>query len=388
MKGLKLVVGITAEPSVELLHGQLSYMKSKGYDVFLLAPSHERVFEFCRKEGVQHIPITIKRTISIFSDFLTLFHLILIFKKHKPDIVNLGTPKISLLGMLAAFITGVKLRIYTCRGFVFEHQKGPIYYLLIFFEKIITLCSHKVICISKSVADLGIEKGIFPQRKISLIAKGSSNGLDMSLFNPDSITPETILQLKHEYDLLDKFTFVYVGRLVDRKGIYELFNAFTSVYTRDETVRLLMIGRPFWDQIKDKKLIEDYHLHPGIVMLGFQPFEKVPHYLLLGNVFVLPAWWEGFGNVLIQAAAVGLPILSTDVTGCKDAVSDGYNGKLIAAKNIQLLEEAMIWFKDNPEECIRMGKNGIEWSKNFIPEIIWSGLSDLYKKEYQIRFRN
>ncbi|WP_181368982.1 glycosyltransferase family 4 protein [Flavobacterium pallidum] len=374
----KLIIGITAEPSVDLLNGQLDYFIKKGYEVYLMAPDAPRVTKFCAEENAPLLPIKIERTISPWKDLKSLFQIIGIFRKIKPDIVNLGTPKVSLVGMMAAKITGVPLRIYTCRGFRFEHEKGKMKSFLIFLEKIIASCSHKVICISNSVKDLGMKEGIFPDEKTVHIAKGSSNGINLTLFDPNAIDREKAAAAKQEYQLEGCFVFGYVGRIVDRKGIKELYHAFDKYYKENDKARLLMIGRPFWDQIADPQLIEDYNNHPGIVMAGMKPQPEVPLYLSLMDVFVLPAWWEGFGNVLIQAAAMGVPIISTKATGCMDAVSDGFNGRLINPYSEGELVNMLRYFYQHQPEIKQMGINGIEWAKNFRPEIIWEGMDEIY----------
>jgi glycosyltransferase involved in cell wall biosynthesis len=379
-KNRKIIIGITAPPSVDLIVGQLDYLKSKGFEVALLAPQDERVNDYCNKEGVRLIPIEIERSISIIKDIKTIIKLIKIFYTERPDIINLGTPKVSLLGMIAGKFTRVPYRIYTCRGFRFEHETGKFRTLLITLEKITASCAHKVFCISKSVKDLGIELDIFPSNKTRLIAHGSSNGVDLELFNPVQIKPEKITALKQNLSLGKSFVYGFVGRLVDRKGLKELYTAFTEVYEQDKNCKLIVVGRPFWDQISDSTIINKFNSHPGIIMTGFQPLEDIPCYLSLMDTFLLPAHWEGFGNVLIQASALGVAIVATNVTGVKDAVSDGFNGILVNPDDKRALVSAMLEMKMNDSLRSEMGKNGIEWSKNFEPSIIWQGYVDLYNE--------
>lgn len=377
----KIFVGITAPNSVDLIIGQLHYMQEEGYSVHLLAPDHPRVTSYCQKEMVSHIKVKIERKISPLKDIITLIVLVRLFLKEKPDVINLGTPKMSLLGMLAGFITRVPKRIYTCRGFRFEHEKGSLLRMLIVFEKVTSFCAHKVYCISKSVRDLGVNMQLFPIKKTHLIANGSSNGVDMNLFNPRLINKDKLSNLRNGYDLNDKFVYGFVGRLVDRKGINEMYEAFDSIYQQFSQVRLLVVGRPFWDQIKDAGIIEKLNSHPGIIMVGFKTIDQVPYFLSAMNVFLLPAHWEGFGNVLIQASAMGIPIIATDVTGCRDAVKDGFNGVLVPLYDhdffVQEMEKMMI--DTNRRE--QMGINGTYWSKNFKPEIIWHGLKKMYEEK-------
>jgi glycosyltransferase involved in cell wall biosynthesis len=369
----KLVIGITAPQSTMLLKGQLKYFVSKGYDVYLLAPKYSQTIEFCKKEGATLLPIFIKREISPLHDLRSLFQIIAIFRKVKPDIVNLGTPKVSLLGMIAAKIIGVKKRIYTCRGFRFEHETGGLKKLLIFLEKVTASSSNKVLCISQSVKDLGVENGIFSEKKSIIINKGSSNGIDLRVYNKENVNDLKLQGLKRKYNLEDKFVFGFLGRIVERKGFKELIDAFDRVYQNDKNVKLLVVGRPYYDQI-DKATIEKANLHPGIEMVGLVDYEETPYYYSLMDVFVLPAYWEGFGNVLIQAAAFGLPIITTNVTGCKDAVLDKYNGTHIQTKNVDILYKTMLEFQNSPELLLKYSLNGLKWVNNFKPETIWAGM--------------
>jgi len=375
----KLIIGITADVSVELLHGQLKYFAGKGYDVYLMAPGTERTRSFVEKEGATLLPISIERTISPLKDLKTLVQINGVLRKVKPDIVNFGTPKVSLLGMMAARITGVPFRIYTCRGFRFEHEAGKKRKFLIQLEKVTAKCAHKVICISNSVKDLGVSEGIFKAEKAVTIGRGSSNGINLDRFYPRHEEKEKLAALKEQYKLGESFVFGYVGRIVDRKGIKELYEAFDVFYKEDNSVKLLVVGSPYWDQIADRGLIDRFNTHPAIIMAGTQPNEDVPYFLSLMDTFVLPAWWEGFGNVLIQAAAVGVPIISTDATGCKDAVSNGYNGKLVPPYNVNELVDAMRYFRNHPEEIKTMGENGIEWAGNFRSEAVWEGMHRIYE---------
>jgi glycosyltransferase involved in cell wall biosynthesis len=163
---------------------------------------------------------------------------------------------------------------------------------------------------------------------------------------------------------------------VDRKGIAEIFQAFSQLYSTNPSLRFLFVGSFENDQVTDKELQGKIINHPGILYVG--PQYDVPLYLMLMDVFVLPAWWEGFGNVLVQAAAMGLPVISTKATGCIDAVSDGYNGILVNPKSLEELRDAMLLFYSDSNLRDVMGKNGIEWAKNFESLSIWSEMEKLY----------
>ena len=375
----RLIVGITTPGSVILLEGQLKYFTDQGYQTYLMAPKDERTLEYCKNEGCQLLPVHIKRDISLISDVRSLFQIIRYFGKIKPDIVNVGTPKMGLLGIIAAKLTGVKKRIYTCRGYRFEHEIGMKKKVLIFMEKITSKYAHQVICISESVKEMGLEYKLFSKAKGIVIHKGSSNGISLERFNPQNINPDKTLKLKQELDLEDKFVYGYVGRLVDRKGINELFEAFSKLYSQNNQLQLLFVGSPEYEQINDKSLMEKMKSHPGIRLAGSQ--KDVPLYLSVMDVFVLPAWWEGFGNVLVQAAAMGLPVISTTGTGTRDAVEIDFNGILVAPKSVSELTDAMEKLYHDTELREKLGQNGVEWAKNFDSKIIWQGMDKLYTEK-------
>lgn len=376
MSKKKLVVGITSPSSIILIEGQLSYFSNNGYDVYLLSPYSEDVVSFCEKEKCTHLDIDLDRDINLLKDFKSLYSIFRILKSIKPDIVNLGTPKIALLGMIAAFVLRIKKRIYTCRGFRFEHELGFKRWLLIFFEKITVKCSHVVICISPSVKEKGLSLGIFRESMCYVINKGSSNGFDLSKFSVNNVSEYKINLLKKELALEGRFLYGFVGRIIDRKGINELYESFCDLSLKYPNISLLIVGDFECNQICDKSIINKLESHPNICLVGFQ--KDVIPYIKLMDVFVLPAWWEGFGNVLVQAAALGVPVISTFGTGTCDAVNDRYNGILVPVKDVCALENAMRFLYNNHDVLVEYGKNGIEWSKNFKNVIIWEGMRLLY----------
>lgn len=374
----KLIVGITAPGSVILIAGQLRYFKDLGYQTYLMAPNHERVVDYCRNEGCVHLPVDLEREISLLKDLKALYQVIRHLRKVKPDVVNFGTPKVSLLGMIAAKLLGVKNRIYTCRGFRFEHETGMKKAILVGMEKITARFAHKIICISNSVRELGLDNGIFSAAQSLVIHKGSSNGIDLERFNPNQINAVDSADLKKQlgYDE-SHFVFGFVGRLIDRKGIKELYEAFANLYRDNDKLKLLIVGPVEESQISDLSLISNMQQHPGILLVGTQ--SNVPLYLSVMDVFCLPAWWEGFGNVSVQAAAMGLPVIATDVTGSKDAVSKDFNGLLVMPKSVSALQNAMHLLYQNEEKRQELGRNGVVWATNFDSKMIWNEMDALYK---------
>lgn len=375
----KLIVGITIPGSIGLLKGQLRHFTDLGYDTYLLTQHDERSIEYCKKEGCKVLNVNIARNISLKQDIKTLFALIRLFRKEKPDIVNVGTPKMGLLGMIAARWCHVPNRIYTCRGFRYEHERGKLRKILMICEWISGTCANTIICISPSVKTLGVKDKLFKENKCIVINKGSSNGIDPKQFSRANISNEDTLLLKEQYGLSGKFVYGFLGRIIDRKGINELYEAFCKIYKEDKDTRLFIVGP--WDneQIKDNSLHEKMKKHPGIVMPGRT--DNVPLFLSAMDIFILPAWWEGFGNVVVQAADMGIAVIGSKGTGVCDAVADGFNGINVPVKNIDKLIEAMLLLKNNNELRNKYATNGPIWGQNFKPEIIWEGMNKIYQSK-------
>jgi glycosyltransferase involved in cell wall biosynthesis len=282
-----------------------------------------------------------------------------------------------LLGSLAGKITGVKKRIYTNRGFRFEHENGRKKQILLAMEKIAAGAAHHVLCISKSVQKVGIENKVFDYKKSLVINKGSSNGVNLEFFDPKLVTKDETSSLKKELKIENNFVFGYVGRLIDRKGINELYEAFIKLNSKNPNIKLIFVGPAEEEQISDKDFLNKLEDHPDILFLGRQ--FNVPIYMSVMDVFVMPAWWEGFGNTLIQAAAMGLPVISSTGTGCRDAVNDGYNGILVPPKEVDALMQAMEKLLTDDDQRKELGENGITWSKHFDSTVIWNGMEVLYE---------
>jgi glycosyltransferase involved in cell wall biosynthesis len=372
----KIILGITVPESKIFLSGQIGYFSKKGYQMYLMSAYDDEIEDFCAKEGCVYLRVNTVRDVSLFKDIIALLTIFFYFIKIRPDIVNVGTPKMGFWGMIAARLALIKNRIFTCHGLVSEKKAG-LYAsgFLKLIDRLPGFFAEKVICVSPSIRDA--RERLFGEKKGIVIGKGSCNGFDFSCFSPGNISNAEKEILKSKLSIKDKFIFGFVGRLVDEKGIKELYTAFSFLYSKNENVQLLLVGPIESVFVNDKNIIDKIRSHPGIVMMGIQ--RNIPIYLSVMNVFVLPAWSEGFGNVLVEAAAMGVPIISTAVTGCKDAVCDGFNGILISPKNAdQLYEKMLLLYTDN---VLRetLGRNGLEWAQNFRQEIIWKGLEQLYE---------
>jgi glycosyltransferase involved in cell wall biosynthesis len=370
----KLILGVTVGGSSRLLDGQANYFKELGYDVYLISQEHYKELIFCKKEGIQHLPIKdLVADIHPLKDIKALLEIVKYFRKVDPDIVNVGTPKIGLLGMLAANWLGVQKKIYTCRGLRYETEIGLKRAILLAMEKLTVSLADQVIYVSNSMYQNALRDGVADAKKAVLIPPGSSNGVNIEAFDQTKIDPLEKQKLMDKYQLIDKLVIGFIGRVTLHKGAYELVEAFEELYNANQNVRLIMMGHIKCDEAFEQR----FSAHPGIIHIPFQ--DNVSLYMSLFDIFVLPSWREGFPNVPIQAAAMGLPIVISDATGCIDSVKHGFNGCIYKVKDSLALYETIKKYIVHPELREEHGRNGLTWAQNFTNEKIWNGIQKIYE---------
>jgi glycosyltransferase involved in cell wall biosynthesis len=336
------------------------------------------VREVAKEDGIPLVEIPMERAIKPISDLRSLFQVYRFFRKYKPDMVNAGTPKAGLLCIVAAFLCRIKARIYTLRGLRYESESGFFKWFLMKFEYLTCIFAKQVICISPSVGNRAIQDRILKREKIVVIGKGSSNGVDLERFfrNPDYREPSETIAEKIGIKS-DDLVVGFVGRLVTRKGIIELTESWKTIRRDFPESKLLIVGPLEAEQQPPPDTLATLENDDRVILTGYVPDVELYFYMM--DLFVLPAYWEGFGNVLIQAAAMEIPIVSTQVTGCKDAVSDGFNGTLVPAYEVDPLTQAIGNYLKDPELRKKHGKAGKTWARNFEQEEFWGLLADFLK---------
>lgn len=369
----KLVLGVTLPGSSRLLDGQVKYFIGLGYQVYLLSPQHPKELKFCLKEGCIHLPVKISNEINPLLDLISLYQIIKHLYQIKPNIVNVGTPKMGLLGILASWLLRYPIRIYTCRGLRYETELGVKRYILKKIEKLTVSMATQVIYVSDSIMHASIRNNTAIPFKAKILGKGSSNGVDLKKFSKDSVDSLTRQTLMREYGLLDKLVIGFVGRITRDKGCYELVRVFEKLQMRYGNLKLIMMGH-----IKSPpEFIKRFKAHPDIIHVPFN--DDVITHMSLFDFLVLPSWREGFPNVPIQAAALGIPVIASNATGSVDSVKSGYNGLIFEARNEGELENTMEKYILNEQLRKTHGENGIKWSANFSHKVIWDQLETLYQ---------
>jgi glycosyltransferase involved in cell wall biosynthesis len=323
-----------------LLTGQMKFMKEKGWEVLMVSADGREINEVVRKEGVEHTVIPFTRKITPFKDLYCLWLLFWLFKKEKPDIVHSHTPKAGLLSMLAAKLAGVKTRIHTVAGMPYMVAEKNKKKLLIAMEKLTYRWATEVWPNSKSLYDFILSEKLVDESKVKIIGYGSSNGIDLSKFNRDTLSENhliaaTIRITPSEND----FLVLAIGRLVKDKGIEELVNAFLS--SRLVKYGKLVLLGSFEQELNpiDDEIVRKIQDHPRIVQIEWT--DHVSHYLAMADLLVHASHREGFPNVLLEAGAMQVPVICSDIIGNIDIVTHRQTGLVFPVKNTEILKEAL-----------------------------------------------
>ncbi|MFR2615974.1 glycosyltransferase family 4 protein [Parabacteroides goldsteinii] len=356
-----------------LLKGQLK-MLSEYYEVVAVSSPGEKMKVLEEREGVRTVSISMERRISLVKDFISLLRLIILFAKERPDMVHSITPKAGLLSMLAAWITGVPVRMHTFTGLVFPTATGKMQKLLIVMDRLTCFCATHINPEGEGVKRDLINYNI-TSKPLHVIANGNVNGIDLEYFDR---TPE-VMEKAYSYKKEGTFTFCFVGRMVKDKGINELVHSFLRLYQDDARVRLLLVG-PFEKELDPvlPEVEEQILHHPGICFMGFQ--SDVRSFLAASDALVFPSYREGFPNVVIQAGAMGIPAIVTDINGCNEIVLPDRNGMIIPTKNEQALYEAMKYFASHSVEVEKMAANARPLIvSRYEQRMVWNALLTEYK---------
>lgn len=325
----------------KLIAGQPRFMSEHGFEVTLISSPGEGTDEIERREGCSHVPLSMTRRISPLRDAVALLKLTKLFRRIRPTIVHTHTPKAGLLGMVAARLSNVPIRIHTVAGLPLMEARGPRRRILKFTERATSRCATHVLPNSRVLAEYLTSERLCDPVKIKVIGSGSSNGIDCEYFRLDDRLRERAAELRRSLGLGPAdFVFVFIGRVVKDKGIDELVEAFSTLAGRCSNARLLIVGptEEHLDPIGANSL-ETLRQSAAVRMAGYQ--DDVRPFLAASDVLVLPSYREGFPNVPMQAGCLGVPSIVSDINGCNEIVRDGINGLLVPPKDARQLQIAM-----------------------------------------------
>ncbi len=367
----------TIPVSLGFLRGQPRYMREHGIDEIAVSSPGPLLEEFGRREGVPCLGVAMEREIAPIRDALALFRLWRLLRQVRPDVVDAHTPKGALVGITAAFLARVPVRIYHVHGLRFVTTRGLRRRVLRAAERLTSALATRVLCVSASVARTIIEEGLAPARKVAVILNGSINGVDTDRFHP--ATTDAAARAAREALGIPAGARVigFVGRIVREKGVVELLEAWRTLRDEFPDLHLLVLGwREEHDDIPDHAvavLRDDPRVHaPGTDL-------DTPRYYRAIDVVALPTYREGFPVVPLEAAASGLPVVATRVPGCTDAIVDGVTGTLIAPRDPSALLAALRRYLRDPALVRRHGAAARERVlREYQPAAIWRALRDEY----------
>ncbi|GEM62186.1 glycosyl transferase [Sphingobacterium faecium NBRC 15299] len=382
---MKKLIRVTTVPiSLRvLLNGQLKFM-SNFFRVIGISSPGEDLENVKDAEGITVVPVNMSRKITPIADLQSLVLLYKILKKEKPLIVHSHTPKAGIVGMLAAKLAGVPIRLHTVAGLPLMEATGVKRKILNFVEKLTYSSATKVYPNSKGLYDFILENNFIHPHKLKVIANGSSNGINTAHFSINQFDPRQIESLKLQLGInFDDFVFVFVGRLVGDKGINELveaFKALESSVSSSGSIKLLLVGplETELDPLFDVTL-KEIQSNPNIISVGFQ--KDVRSYFAISDALVFPSYREGFPNVVMQAGAMGLPAIVSDINGCNEIIVEGENGMIIPVKNAKAIQEAMSTLLLDEDYFSILKLNARKMiSERYEQQVVWDALLKEYKE--------
>lgn len=323
------------------------------YEVVALSSPGEDLDIVGEREGVRTIAIPMERHISLFKDFKALIMMIGVFRKEKPTMVHSMTPKAGMLCMVAGWLTRVPVRVHTFTGLVWPTSTGLKRKILVLTDRLTCACATHIIPEGEGVKG-DLISGRITKKPLKVLGYGNVMGVDMNRF---SRRPEVMIIAEGIRDE-SMFTFVTVGRIVRDKGINEMIAAFQKLQETDKNVRLILIGdyEDKLDAISDesRKAIHD---NKGIDAVGRKGGDELLAYYAAADCFVSASYREGFPNTVLEAGAMDLPCIVTDINGSREIIKDGENGMIVPPQDAESLYNAMKIMLTSKVDREKMAKN-------------------------------
>lgn len=320
--------------------------------------------------GVRVVHLPLRRAISPFADLAVLLRLWRILRQEDFDLVFSMNSKSGLLAMVVAFITRVPRRVHCFTGQVWVTKRGWVRRLLKGMDWLVARCATEVLTDSPSQRDFLVAEGVVRLERIRVLADGSIVGVDLCRFRP---SPDRRAEVRRALSISEHVPMLlYVGRLKREKGVVDLLDAFSRLRQLWPELGLLMVGPD------DEGLDEQCRRTPGVFRCGYTP--AVEDYMAAADIYCLPSYREGFGLVLVEAGAVGLPVVASRIYGITDAVVDGQTGLLHKPGDVSDLASKIEILLTNSELRCRLGENGRKRAANlFSTERLTAALAGLLR---------
>lgn len=370
---------VTVPVSLNFLKGQAPYMRDRGLVTTVISSPGKELSTFSEREGTSNVPLSMSRNIDLPTDVQSLFRLVRVFMASRPHIVQAQTPKAGLLGMLAAWITRRPVRIYSILGLKYSTATGRRRTLLQRMEWLSCQFASSIICVSESMRDAAISDKLAKPEKLHVMAGGSVNGIDADHhFNPLYLPTDVRSSTRGSFKIPEVAQVVgYIGRIVNDKGIVELSSAWSALRDNHPNAHLVIVGSEETEDRVAPAVLDSLMSDPRVHLVG-SVSDPRPWYASV-DVIVLPSYREGFPNVLLEAAAMELPVVATNIPGCIDAVEDGVTATLVPARDAKALGAAIAQYLDDPQLRAMHGKTGrARVLREFRQDVVWEAMYQEY----------
>lgn len=353
-----------ADSARNFIGDQFSYIRENGeYEMHLICTPDDKIDEFASQHKINYYPVQLSRQIDVVNDIKAFFKICWYIRKNKIDIVVCHQAKARTLGIFAAWLMGVKHRIIFAHGVLYETMKGMMRWLVLNNDRILSSLAEKVVCVSSSVCKRRLEDGIDNPCKQIILGYGSCNGVDaLNKFNPERIKSNIIEFLRLKYGISKSdFVIGFCGRLVKDKGIIELLAGFELICLRHRTksIKLLIIGEPEKRDALPQDTLDVLNNNENIIFTGRISYNDIQNYYRLMNVLLLPSYREGFPTVVLEASAMGVPVIVSRSTGCIDSIEEGKTGLYINLNPISIADVTEHFFDNDFSN--KLGMRGRQW---------------------------
>ena len=337
------------------------------WDISVICDEDE-AFAESLPEGIHYIPIPMKRGISL-GGIGAMLKMYRVFRREKFDLVQYSTPNASLYAALAAWLARIPTRLYCQWGIAYVGFRGV--------KRTVFKCVEKLVCTLSTWIEpdsfgnlcFSHAEGLYPERKGSVVWNGSASGVDLSKFDI-SQKEGWRKEIRARFGIgEDAVVLGFVGRITGDKGVNELFAAFQKVLANHPQAYLMLVGNMEKSDSVEQALYEWAQREPHVLFCGYT--NVVEQFLSAMDIYLLPSYREGFGSVVIEAEAMGLPVIVSDIPGPTDAMLPGETGLVVPVKNVDALVAAMETLLQSEETRAAMGEKGREFAvKRFDQRIL------------------
>ncbi len=377
---IRLVRLATVAQTLQLtLRGQLRFLAEQGVEVITASAGGSDVALLTNQELCRHYPLPFTRRINPLTDLWALWKTYQLLRRLRPDVVHSHTPKAGLIGMLAARLAGIPVRIHTITGLPLLEKRGWLRWVLVRLERVTYTCATAVWSDSQAILLPAAQVITHRAAHFSVLKSGSLNGVDTAYFDRTRDVVEQADQIRCRLQLTGSFVWIFVGRIVPDKGIAELLQTVVDLHHEIPTVRLLLVGEreetltPLSDLVRQRLA-----MHPALIEVGFQP--DIRPYLAVADALVLPTYREGFPTVLLEAGSMHLPCVTTDINGCNEIIRHHHNGLLVPPKDQPALRTAMRQLMENTAlRTALAGRARVNVTNAFQQKPLWRAVLAQYR---------